>query len=55
MKRVEFTKLFLTGHLKGIRVVEALYTSFPEEYRIGMIRTECITGNRYIIVDMIID
>ena len=54
MVTVEFTKKFITGRLKGIRIVERITTSFPECFEVG-VKREDSSGNLYIIINSIID
>ena len=44
MIRVEYKKRFLDGHLKGLSIIEAIYTDFPQFYIPGKIY-ESIEGN----------
>ena len=55
MKTVEFKKRFISGCLNGIAVVERIKTDFPECWKVGNKGIDCITEDRYIIEESIME
>ncbi len=54
LKHVEYSIMYLQGHLAGIKSVHRIYTSFPERIYPGKL-IQSIQGDWYVVCEVVVE